>query len=359
MPASWWQSFAAAAEALPAPAQAASMLDLARIIATRGDKRDAASHAYRAIRLAERNDDPATARRARRFLAGLVPRYHAQVATDPTRAAAWDAALRSGIGAGTTALEIGTGCGILAMMAARAGAKVIACEQDPVLAAIAEEMVRVNGLSDAIRILAKPAETLAIPRDLAVPADLLFLDVFADNLFNFRPFALLRAVRPLLAPDVRAIPARVALMGALAYSTYWARQMPGEVAGFDLRPLRAAGLGEVSSDPDRPVMLRSAVTTCISATLPDALPPDQGEALHDFVSDGGPVNGLALWLRLELAPGLVLEAHPETRPPGFYARPLFHAFDTELDLRAGERLAARVCWEDGRVYAALDRREVE
>lgn len=306
-------------------------------------------HALAALRLAEANGAGAAAAEARRALARLVPRYHAQVATDPVRLAAWDAALRALVRPGMHALEVGTGCGVLAMLAARAGAMVTACERDPVLAAIAQETVALNRLADAIRVLAKPAEALVIPADLPAPAELLFLDLFADNLFAFSPFEVLRAVRPLLAPGAAIVPARVALVGALADWPGWSRRMPGHVAGLDLSPLRAL------SPPDMGVAaapLRSDPAALLEVDLAGDLPAGEGDAAHVFESHGGPVNGVLLWLRLDLAPGIRLEADPAERERAFYARARFHPFAAVRETVPGERLPVRLAWRGRRVSAA-------
>jgi predicted RNA methylase len=59
---------------------------------------------------------------------------------------------------GDVVLDVGTGCGILALLAARAGAKkVFAIENDPYIAKIARQNVEVNGLSDKVMVFANEA----------------------------------------------------------------------------------------------------------------------------------------------------------------------------------------------------------
>ena len=51
------------------------------------------------------------------------------------------------------ALDLGCGCGVLALMAARAGADTVtALEPHPSLAAAARKNVALNGLSDKVRV---------------------------------------------------------------------------------------------------------------------------------------------------------------------------------------------------------------
>jgi hypothetical protein len=170
--------------------------------------------------------DSEVAFRARRLLSSLVSSYHVPM-NDARRNAAWDKAIRRAIHPYTCALEIGTGGGMLALMAARAGAKKITtCERDPILASVAREIVERNGFADRITIISKASAELLPGEDVEVPADLLFSDIFADDLFGFEPLtALADARRRLTKPDAVVVPATGAIRLALAnwggYSTAW------------------------------------------------------------------------------------------------------------------------------------------
>lgn len=66
---------------------------------------------------------------------------------------------------GKVVLDIGTGSGLLAMMAARAGAaRVIACEMNAAVAETARRIIAANGLADRMRCMP------AIPAHLNGPA---------------------------------------------------------------------------------------------------------------------------------------------------------------------------------------------
>jgi protein arginine N-methyltransferase 7 len=270
-----------------------------------------------------------------------------QISTDATRIAAWAAALADLVQPGMLALEVGAGSGILAMLAARAGADVVSCENDDVLAAIAEEIVRHNGLAEQIRIVSKSVADLRVPDDLSRPADLLLLDLFGDSLFNFKPFDAIRIARRLLRPGAVIVPMRVSLIAALADFRRWGRVVPGQVAGFDLGPLvNLASLRHSLDATDPDLLLRSTAEPIVSAVPPDDMPAPSGQSDRILVSNGGPVNGVAIWLRLELAPGHVLEARPGLAPAGFYARPSFFAFKDQLETTPGQRHSIGVVWKD-------------
>jgi protein arginine N-methyltransferase 7 len=341
----WWQVFVDAIDALPLNEQATALANLAVLLVRRRERKAAAMVALRAWRQARENGEDHTNETIRRALSAVTPGYHTKIATDEARIAAWQAALADVVRPGMLALEIGAGSGIMSMLAARAGAQVVSCEKSPVLAAVAEETIRRNGLSGRVRIVGKSVENLHVPADLPRPADMLMLDLFADRLFDFRPFEVIRSASRLLRPGAVTVPKGVSLEGALANFRRWSRMVPGRVANFDLSVLADFSPMSVNLDPGDPdLSLCSAAETMISAALPVGLPAESGTSERTFVSSGGAVNGIVLWLRLELAPGHVLEAKPNLAPRGFYAKPVFCAFRKTLNTLAGQQCPVRLRW---------------
>jgi protein arginine N-methyltransferase 7 len=352
----WWQVFIDAIDKLPFPEQASRLASAALMLVGRGERRAAAMLALRAWRQAREVADTKDDEIVRRALSAVTPRYHVQISTDVERIGAWEAALADVVRPGMLALEIGAGSGILAMLAARAGAYVVSCEKDPILAAVAEEMVRQNELVGKIRIVSKSSEDLRVPGDMPRLADLLLLDLFANKLFDFRPFQIIRTTLRLLGPGAVAVPMRVSLEATLAHFRRWHRMVPGRVARFDLSPLINLATMQVSLDADDlDLSLHSAAEPMVSAVLPDVLPALSGVSERVLVSSGGPVNGVALWLRLELVRGRILEARPGLAPRGFYARPSFFAFRETLDTLPGQPCSIRLRWEGKSLGVSLNR----
>jgi predicted RNA methylase len=76
--------------------------------------------------------------------------YHRRMLVDVVRMDAYDRAIRKLVRPGDVVLDVGAGTGILAMLAARAGAaRVHAVESMPV-AEIARELVASNGLGERV-----------------------------------------------------------------------------------------------------------------------------------------------------------------------------------------------------------------
>ncbi|HEX8812652.1 MAG TPA: tetratricopeptide repeat protein [Terracidiphilus sp.] len=105
-----------------------------------------------------------------------VAPWHFAMMNDTPRNTLYDEAIRRTV-PGHSVLDIGTGAGLLAMMAARAGARWVAtCEQAPWIAAKAGEVIAANGLGDRIKLVAKRSTDLRIGVDLPDRAEVLVSD---------------------------------------------------------------------------------------------------------------------------------------------------------------------------------------
>jgi type II protein arginine methyltransferase len=309
----------------------AAMLSLARMLNDDGQEKRALALCRSALSLAPH--DALLAARAKRFIGGMVPEWHFTIVKDKARNAAYDEALRRAVMPESRVLEIGTGTGLLAMMAARAGAaEVIACEMTPAIAEKAVEIVALNGYANRIRIVEKHSDQLDAEADMGGRADILVSEIVSNNLLGERVLSTHeRAICDLLKPGARVIPSSGAVRVALAHDSYEGPDLTN-VAGFDLspfnalaRPVRQIGIGhERLSLCSEPADLFVFDFACAQYRAPS-------RASVVCRSTGGYLNGIAQWIALELD----AITHYENRPaPGasscwatlFY--PFTHAFHT-------------------------------
>ena len=133
------------------------MIQIARM-SKGGQREQALAQCCIALALAAR--DAELAAQASRLLSKNVPAWHFAIVREELRNAAYDAALRRAIRPGARVLEIGTGTGLLAMMAARAGAADLGRPMD----ILVSEIVSNNLLGEDVL----PAHERAV-RDLLKP----------------------------------------------------------------------------------------------------------------------------------------------------------------------------------------------
>jgi type II protein arginine methyltransferase len=325
---------------------AIGMIGLAEVVAGKKHRVKAYHLVCKALEAAP--GDPEVAVRARQMLQALAAPYHVRMMNDPGRNAAWDSALRRAIGPDTCALEIGAGAGMLALVAARAGArKVTTCEIEPLLALLAllaRRVVERNGYADRIDVIAKASAQLDVGVDLAAPADLVFCDIFGDSLFDFSPLvALGDARRRLCRPDARVVPAACAIRVALAHlDRYDSDGRIEAAAGFDLTPFSHFAPARLATQVGAPELkLLSAPADLFRFDLAAPDHPREGRVEVTLTAaEDAAVTGIVHWIRLELDAQTVLEAKPEPGTTSF-AAPIFWPLPTPVAVRRGEPLRVR------------------
>jgi tetratricopeptide (TPR) repeat protein len=166
----------------------------------------------------------------------LVPAWHFAMMHDCKRNDVYETAIGRAV-FGKRVLEIGTGAGLLAMMAARAGAaSVTTCEAVATIADRARSIVAENALSERIAVIAKRSTDLVMGRDIAGRAEVLITETFSSNLLDEGVLsAIEHAHQHLLAENARIIPAAASAMGFLIGGECLQEMLfVGRVKGFDL-----------------------------------------------------------------------------------------------------------------------------
>ena len=169
---------------------------------------------------------------------GIVPYWHFSMMNDEIRNAAYDRAIRAAVNPESVVLDIGTGAGLLAMMAARAGAKhVYTVEMVPSIAKAAREIATANGFADQITVICKDAKQLEVGVDLPEAADVLITETFDAGFLGEEALPLILYARTyLLKPNARIIPQSGIVFGSLLESPgLWQECAVGFASGFDLR----------------------------------------------------------------------------------------------------------------------------
>ena len=343
------------------PDYARNLMVLAETVLSKKHKSRAAEIARRAM--AEGRGDPEILARGRHVLAASLPGYHVSMMNDARRNLAWDKALRRAILPGMQVLEIGTGAGMLALMAARAGAgTVITCETNPVAADMARELAARNGYADRIQVITKKSQDLVVGVDLERPADLLFCDIFADTLFAFNPLSAISDARQrLLAANAPAIPASASLRVALANWKDYARSGHAENAcGFDISPFGDFVSPSISMQIGTPdLQLLSQPQDAFRFDFAGSDFPLNGRTTCTCkVERDGSANVIARWLHLGLDDETSLEVRPEPGAISFSRLTLF-PLDRSFQVRAGEEVDLGALYSGSNLHTWLHTRPGE
>jgi tetratricopeptide (TPR) repeat protein len=190
---------------------------------------------YELLRLNPKHNE---AREKVRFIhRKLVGSWHYEMMNDELRNRAFDDALKDADLEGKVVFEIGTGSGLLAMMAVRAGAEhVYTCEKSLPIAKAAEQIIARNGMSSKITLLHKRSTQVKVGSDIPERADLLIAEILGPALLEEQGlFFIQDAKERLLKKEAQTIPSSARMFAYLLSSEeIYQRVRVGERSGFDL-----------------------------------------------------------------------------------------------------------------------------
>jgi len=140
----------------------------------------------------------------------LVERWHFPMLNDISRNNSFFAAINRRVSEGCkTVLDIGTGTGILSLMASKAGAeRVYTCEASEVMAVTARDVLQRNVEGERVKLIPKLSLDMS-QEDVPEKVSLLVTETFDSGLLGEHVLeTVLHAWRNFLAPDCHVVPAR-------------------------------------------------------------------------------------------------------------------------------------------------------
>jgi SAM-dependent methyltransferase len=273
---------------------------------------------------------------------------HRAMIRDRPRTEAFRRAIEAAVEPGDVVLDVGTGTGILSLLAARAGAARVYAVEQTSIARLAQELVAANGYGDTVEVIEGDIVDVELPEKVDVLVSE-WLGGFGIDEGMLVPVLVARD-RWLKAGGVM-IPASVVAWTALVEDAYvretldFLRSGP---YGLDLGDLVEKTVNEVFySGPGRHLTeadLRSGgarlwTTDATRISLEEARSPHEAEVALP-VAGRGTANALGLWFSAELAAGTTLSIGPGDPPThwGMTTAPL----RAPVELEPGSRVHVRV-----------------
>jgi SAM-dependent methyltransferase len=237
--------------------------------------------------------------------------YHQRLLADARRNRAIARALAARVRPGCDVLDLGSGSGVWAVAAARLGARrVVAVEREAVLVPVIEALARENGVGDRVHVVRADARSLLLPA--AERFDLVVAELVGNEGFDEDIVPLVARARDrFLRPGGALLPEHLALVAAPAAPPHPPGLRPRVVASRSFEEL--AVHAPRALEPDR-LRLLAPARVVLRQDLRAARP---GEPLpvgraRFRVKDGRAVGGLAVWVQIGLAPGVVLSTRRGT-----------------------------------------------
>ena len=279
--------------------------------------------------------------RLRQAVGKAIPGWHFPMMNDAFRNQAYERAIQAAVTPDTHVLDIGTGSGLLSLMAARAGARrVTTCEMVKVVAAKARDIVARNGYENKITVVPLKSTDARIGHEIDDRADLLVSEILSSDLLGEGVLPALEHARAeLLTPEAKIIPAACGVMGFLGGAEELeSRNHVAEVAGFDLSPfneftplrfsVRRQNYPYHRYSNDFEAMVFNLVVTKRF--------PAESKILRVPVTQTGRCQGVVQWIKCWLDDTTTFENHPDLPNPSSGWSQMFHAFPEPIDLHAGQ-----------------------
>lgn len=303
-------------------------------------------------------DDPQIRYLTYHAVCKIAPAWHFNIIGDSLRNETYAKALSRFIRPGMLVLEIGTGTGLLAMLAARAGAaQVITCEKEPLVAAMAQTIIAHNGLSDRVTVIPKELKDIRIGDDLPRQADLLVAEIVDNSLLGESVLPLYAyARRHLLLPEALVLPATIAALGMMVGGLKLEDHRAGTVMDFDLSPFNALSPPVVRNGPGGGQFeAYSEPVEIFRFDLHAANHPDREiRRLEVEATETGDVQGFMQWNWMDFGGGITFENRPPLKSCWW---PVIHLFPEEgLAVRKGDIFSLHAEHDQARLMIWPERR---
>ncbi len=276
-------------------------------------------------------------------LSRTVPEWHVPMMNEQNRNQAYFDALKAVVKPNSTVFEIGTGSGLLAMMAAKLGAKqVITCETVPLIAETASQIIKDNHFENTIKVIAKKSTDIEVGKDLPAQADILVSEIFSSELLGEHVLPSLEDTkRRILKPQGKVIPAAGSMMIGLFTGDDIYRNLQVENAfGFNLQ-----GFNKIVSNKrmiarnDLNIELLSDGIAAFSFDFEGESDfPAQSKSLQITVKTAGRCYGLVQWMQLDMNGDqkVMFENHPSQTSKVSNWQQCAYLFDAPIDVKAGQ-----------------------
>jgi SAM-dependent methyltransferase len=270
-----------------------------------------------------------------------VVEYHRTLLADRVRTDSYRRALLAAVRPGDVVLDVGTGTGLLACLAARAGAaRVYAVESDDVID-VARPICHRNGLDGIVTFVNERAERVELPEkvdvvvtetmgNFGVDEGLLGIALDARGRLlraggRFIPRALEMFVAPVEAPDL------------------YRHRIDGwtdEVCGLDLSSLRPIAANAVQTATLDPGAFLAEPVVLARTTLLEVGAAEMHGSVQWTARRSGTLHGFGGWFAAELVDDLWLSNAPPLETPSW--RHAFLPLERPLAVHAGDPVSVAI-----------------
>lgn len=283
-----------------------------------------------------------------------APAVHIRMLNDRERTRRYLDAIASVVQPGDVVVDLGTGSGILAVAAARAGARRVYAIEATTIAHAARRVFAENNVADQITLVEGHSTQVQLPER----ADVLVSEIIGNEPLSEKILeSTTDAVKRFLKPDARLIPRSLRVLAYLvefpdsyrdgfrvsaAALENWRRDYGVDFSALAELSRRTPGHMQL-----KPMQLADWPALATSACIADY---DLTRSVHEQKTAtatfecvrSGRGDAVVLWFEADLAPGQTLSTDPATpRADNHWSHPV-HMLGDALDVRAGDRVLVSI-----------------
>jgi predicted RNA methylase len=254
-----------------------------------------------------------------------------QCLTDKKRTLKFEEAIAQVVQPGDVVLDSGTGSGVLALMAARAGAKkVVAVEYDPYIAKIAAKNIADNGYSDVIQIVVGDVRNAHLPE--GTKFDVVIMEMLTTGMIDeFQVWTMNNLhSKGYVDASTRFLPSRQDTYIVPAHADF-------TNYGFTMRMVRHLW------EPHALVETEQLAETALLNSVPfDTVTPLTFESDQTFeITKDGVINSVYITSITTLAPGI------EVGDTSALNAPVVFPLESDLEVAKGDTIRLQVSYQFG------------
>jgi protein arginine N-methyltransferase 1 len=274
-----------------------------------------------------------------------VLEQHRALLVDSVRTNAYAEAIARVVRAGDVVLDLGSGSGVLAMLACLAGARKVYAVEQGHMADVASMVVANNDCGGRVEVLHARSQDV----ELTERANVLITETLGNLGFDEQILpSVLDARRRLLTPDARLVPERIALVAAPADA---ARMYEREVAfwgahyGIDFSVVRTFAANQVRIVDLKEEAILAPPAQLIEVDLASYESAAVSGSARFAVTNDGMMHGFAAWFVATLAGEIRVSNAPPLRTPNW--RQAFLPLDDAVAVSRDEEVTLQIESADG------------
>lgn len=275
------------------------------------------------------------------LLSRKVSFWHFPMMNDTARNDAFEGALKAAVNPDSHVLDIGSGSGLLALMAARAGAaRVDTVEVVDPIAEAAKKIIEANNYGNTVTVHNKLSTAIEIGPDLPAKADILVTETFDVGVLGEHVVSTIKHARAnLLTDNAVIIPQRADVIGALFESEeIYKKAKVRTVSGFDLSEFNRF------KKPYHQLSLTHYPHRALTDDFPifgfdftgDAIQPET-KPLSVAAVETGTCHAIIFWFRLTLDDTHFYDTGANQNPGNHWEQAV-HILDEPIPVEAGQEL---------------------